>query len=204
MTIAVTSDDAIPDREQLQQSGVRRTRRGTLISVIMVAGLLLLTPVVLEFTDPDAHRSAPILLLGLIPAVLVLAIVLPMVWWLRRRHPQWQTPPLSAGAQRNTRRAVQRAIRTGNNTPDARVNALAREQAEKTVRNTRALKIYAGILVLQLGPLILRIADGGSKYTLMFAVLGDALWASALVVLAVNLSRARRYLRDHPPENEPR
>jgi hypothetical protein len=133
----------------------------------------------------------------------LLAVVLPITWWLRRRRPHWQTPPLSAGAKRDTRRAVRRAIRTGN-APDARIDALAREQAEKTVGNSVVLTIYAVILALQFGLLVLRIVNGGPTDSLVLAVIGDALWAAAVAVLAVNLSRSRRYLRDHPTESRSR
>lgn len=169
----------------------------------VVAGLLMLTPVVLILTDHAAHPTdrIQILAFGLIPAAALIAVVLPMTWWLRRRHPQRTTPPLTAGAERNTRRAVQRAIRTGH-APDARIEALAREQADKTVRNRAALTIYAGLLVLQIPLLILQIVNGGPASTLLLAVTGDVLWATAVAILAVNVSRSRRYLREHPSLSE--
>ena len=194
---AMTGNDAIPDREELRQSGDRRTRRGRGVAIAVMAGLLVLTPVVLVLADHGAHPVGWILVFGLIPAAVFLAMVLPMTWWLRRRRPHWQTPPLSAGATRDTRRAVRRAIRTGH-APDARIDALASEQAEKTIRNAVAIKIYAVILALQVGLLVPRIVNGGPSDGLVLAVIVDALWAGAIGVLAVNLSRSRRYLRNHP------
>ena len=168
-----------------------------------MAELLVLMPVVLVLADHDAHPVGWIVLFGLIPAAVFIAVVLPMTWWVRRRRPQWQTPPLAAGAERDTRRAVQRAIRTGQ-APDARIAALAHEQAAKTVRNTVALKICAVVLVVQLALLVLRIVNGGPGDALVLAVLGNALWVAALTVFAVNLSHSRRYLQDHPSESRSR
>jgi hypothetical protein len=199
---AVTSNDAIPDREELRLSGDRRTRRGRGVLIAVMVALLVLMPVVLLLADHGAHPVGRIVLFGLIPAAVFIAVVLPMTWWVRGRRPHWQTPPLAAGATRDTRRAVGRAIRTGH-APDARVEALAREQAEKTVRNTVALKIYAVLFALQLALLGLRIVNGGPADALVLAVIGDALWAAAVGALVVNLARSRRYLREHPLQNRP-
>ena len=95
------------------------------------------------------------------------------------------------------RRAVRQAIRTGH-APDAKIDALARRRADQAVRQSVVVKIYAVILALQLGLLVFRIATGGPLGPLWLTVFADVLWATGVVVLAVNLSRSRRYLRENP------
>jgi predicted lysophospholipase L1 biosynthesis ABC-type transport system permease subunit len=97
--------------------------------------------------------------------------------------------------RRDTRRAVQRALRTGH-ADDARIDALARETADRTVRNKWLLILYAVLAVLQLALTIIRIADRDAEWQIAVSVVVTALFAGAAVLLWVTRRRSRRYLRN--------
>lgn len=86
--------------------------------------------------------------------------------------------------------AVQRALRTGH-APDARIDALAREQADRTMRNSWMVGFYAVVLAIQVVLLAIRIAAGDD---LLLPVVILVLWAAGLAWLVVYRNRSRRYL----------
>jgi hypothetical protein len=101
------------------------------------------------------------------------------------------SPP--TGNSRGTRRAVQRALRTGH-ARDARIDALTRDLADRAVRNTWVLVFYGVLLALQLALLISRIITGDPPSDILLSAVAVVLWSAGLVWMLVNLARSRRYL----------
>jgi hypothetical protein len=185
----MSSQDVIPDRAQLRRTATRRTRRGWLLLAALAVLALVVTPVVVLLVNgrpPGADVA-----LAFVPAVVTVAVGAPVAWWIHRRR---REPELIAGADRGTRRAVWRALRTGH-APDARIDALAREAADRNVRNSWVLVLYAILLLLQLGLLTLKVTDGEGFGETALSALTAACWAAALAVSWVMRNRSRRYLQ---------
>jgi hypothetical protein len=121
------------------------------------------------------------------------AITVVIAWWIRRRGPG-PGPPASAG--RKSRGAVQRALRTGQ-PPDARIDALAREAADRNLRSSWFLPFCAALVLLNLGLLILRIV-GDDIWQVALAAANTALWTTALVRSWIVRRRSERYLQRSP------
>jgi cytochrome bd-type quinol oxidase subunit 2 len=189
----MASDDAIPDREQMRHAARRRTRRSWWLVAAMAVAALILTPVGVLITH-DGPLTTGETIIVFVPVLVGILGGVVAAWWLRRRQGE---PQLLAGADRGTRRAVWRAIRTGH-PADARIDALAREAADRTVRNSWMLVMYTILLVLQLVLLVSRIAAAEGVGMTVLTGTAVACWAIALTVFAVARARSRRYLRAHP------
>jgi hypothetical protein len=185
----MSDQDVIPDRDQLRAEAVRRTRRGWWPLAVLV-GLLVLIPVVLLAVGAKRVTGGLVVALFLPPlvAVIVGAVVLRQ---MRRNN---QDPGLLAGASRDTRRAATRALRTGH-APDARIDALARDLAARTVRRSWQLILYWVLLAIQLALLTLRIVSGDPLNDILLAVGIAVLWIAILLLQLYYRSRSRRYLR---------
>jgi hypothetical protein len=181
--------DAVPDREELRGNAVRRTRRvwWLVAAVIVVSGLLIPLAVLISV---NGSLSGAAFVLLLIPVVVGVALGVCLTWLIRRRD---GGPALLAGADGSTRRAVRQALRTARPS-DARVDALARESADRTVRNSWLLWLYGVLLLLNLGLLILKIGNSGS-WQVALAAATSALWAGVLAAFWLTVRRSRNYLR---------
>jgi hypothetical protein len=105
-------------------------------------------------------------------------------------------PPLWYGADRDTQRAVRRALRTGH-ARDERVDALAWEAAQRDIRTGFWFPaIYAVVLVLLLGILIQRIRTRDDGWMTALAVTLAAAFLAAVAVFLIRFRRSHRYLRN--------
>jgi hypothetical protein len=160
----------------------------------VLATLLVLIPVVMLPVGGKRVTGGLVAALFLPPfvAIVVGAVVLRQV----RRNSQH--PSLLAGASRETRRAVTRALRTGH-APDARIDALAHDQAVRTVRNSWLLILYGVLLALQLVLLTARIVAGDPLNDILLAVGIAVLWIAIMFLQLYYRSRSRRYLHKGVP-----
>ena len=185
----MTSHDVIPDREQLRAEAERRTRRGWWFVAVVVALLVLgPTAVLMAGGARVTGGEALVVFLPAIVGIVAGAVVLRRL----RRHDHGRN--LVDGAGRETRRAGRRALRTGH-APDARIDALARELAARTVRNSWLLVLYGVLLVIQLVLLTGRIVSGDDVDDILLSAGIAALWATNVVLLLISRNRSRRYLR---------
>ena len=184
----MTSEDAVPDRERLRHVAAQRTRRSWWVVAALAAALFLL-PLTLLIADGGPFSAGEIVVAFIPPTVAVLIGVV----GLRRMRRREGGPELLAGADRGTRRAVQRALRTGR-APDARIDALAREAADRTLRNSWLIVVYAILLVVQLGLLIGRIVAADDLGRTILAAATSVCWAAVLGLWLVMRARSRRYL----------
>ena len=139
----MTSDDAVPDRQQLEHAARRRTRRGWYWGAVSATAVLLGFPAAALLTS-EGLLSAGETVVVFIPGMVGVLAGGAFVWWVRRRQ---GNPQLLAGANRGTRSAVRRALRTGG-TSNARIDALTRETADHTVRNSWLVVFHAICLVV--------------------------------------------------------
>lgn len=79
--------------------------------------------------------------------------------------------------------------------PDARIDALARELADRTVRNSWLLVLYGVILAIQLALLAGRLIAGDPVDDLLLSAAIVVVWTASLLWLLINRNRSRRYLR---------
>jgi hypothetical protein len=189
----MTGADVIPDRDELRRVAARRTRTGGWVILVLVVLALLVVPVAVLIATRGSLSGGEIVIL-LVPLLAALAAGLVVVRWMRRRMGE---PQLLAGADRGTRRAVQQALRTGQ-ARDARVDALAREAADRTVRNSWLLIFYGVLLVVQIGLLIGRITSGDDWWEIVLTGGVALCWAAAMGVFWVMRARSRRYLQNEP------
>ena len=188
----MSSDDAVPDREALRDTAGRRTRRGWwLLGGVLAFALASFIIGVLASNDTSLAAGTVIIIGSVLAGA---AGGVGVAWWLRRRDGQ---PLLASGGSRGTRRAVQQALRTGE-PRDARIDALTRETAERTVRNSWLLVLYAVLLVFQIPVLIGRLTGDADVWEIVLSFATIALWVAALAVYWVMRRRSRRYLALRP------
>ncbi|MDG4824888.1 hypothetical protein O7635_23815 [Asanoa sp. WMMD1127] len=187
----MAADDAIPDRAELTRTAARRSRNGRFIATIVLVVLpLVLTPMALMAGSSGSLSSREAVgLVGMLWVVAALGAV--VAWGIHRLRPR---PPLLAGTSRTTRRAVQQALRTGQ-PHDARIDALAREAAQRTLRGSWLLWLYSGLLALNVALLVLRIADQDEAWKTALAAANVVLWAALVALVWVTRRRSARYLR---------
>ena len=177
------------DRGDAERRAVRRWWLGFGLAVLTMLALPL------SLGLADAYRSPAggwyVMLLVPAGAFTLAAAILFGVVILRGSDPV----PWYGGDDGPTRRAVHRALRTGQ-APDERVDALAREAAGRTVRtSTRLLAVFGGLFALQLLSLLSRIGEQDPAARTWLSVMISTVWAVALVALAIERWRAHRYLR---------
>ncbi len=179
----------LPDRDDLHATAVARVQRGRLLAIAVALLCAFAVPVGLLVSGDGAwsarHLAVPLILAG------VLAVVLVGLYPLSRR--QDRKAPLAFGADKTTRRAVRRALRTGK-APDARIDALARDTATRTVQSAWQLRLFIGVAVLQVIAAVLRAVDGASPQQIGLSVLISLCFAGSIAMIIANRRRSRAYL----------
>lgn len=135
-----------------------RLRRQRLLGLVPVVGVAMFIPVAVLTAGPDRPWTATRVAVLLLPLGIVIVVLAAMYPLIRRQE---QHTPLSFGADKNTQKAVQRALRTGE-PADARIDALARDAATKTLRAVWPIRLIAGSLVVQIIAVGLQILSGAS------------------------------------------
>lgn len=187
----MSSTDAIPDRETLRAGALANQRKGRRLVFAVLAVLVLLSVVsTFAFSGPSSWSAAEIAVTALPVLLAVSLMVLATHAWRR----QDRDPQLSLGADRQTQRAVARALRDGGTT-DPRVDALARDAAERS--KGRAWLVWlCGLLTVVFAVLLIRgVVTGGDGLTIAASAL--PMMAQALLVYTFwqLRRRATRYLQ---------
>jgi hypothetical protein len=99
--------------------------------------------------------------------------------------------------KRGTRRAVHQALRTGR-PRDARIDALARAAAARTVRSSWVLVFFGVLLLAQIGILIGRVARGDDPWGIVLTGVAAVCCVAAMGFFWVMRARSRRYLNSEP------
>lgn len=138
-------------------------------------------------------RPTPLLL-----AVMILPTLAGLVAGLVAYRVLRRRAPATAPGDAATRRAVDRALRTGQ-APDARIDALTRDAARASLGTLRAQQgIFGVMLAIWVVLLALRIVRGDLRDTLL-AALTTAAFAVTVVVATHRRRRGERYLREGGP-----
>ena len=190
----MSSTDAFPDRESLRANArVNQRRSRRFVVIFLVVFLLFGVLSSLAFRDSGEWSVGEVVVLALPPLVVLLAAAVAVLVWRRRD----QDPQLSLGADRMTQRAVLRALRDGG-TADPRVDALARDAAERGTRPARLIWLY-GLLTVALAAVC--ISNLVERDWFLAAVFALATVAQAVSVYTFwqNRRRAIRYLEAGRP-----
>jgi hypothetical protein len=177
----------IPDREELRRTAAQRVRRTWLISAVAWAVLVIAVTTVSIFAT-DEPVTVEWIVLSVLPLGVALVIGATSYAASRRKE-----PPLWYGADRDT----QRAVRTGH-APDERVDALAREAAQRDIRDSAWFLAFYAVLLAPLGLLIQRIRTRHDGSMIALAVVLAAAFAVVVMASVVKIRRSRRYLRNAP------
>lgn len=194
----VTDTGAVADHDELRRTAHRRTRRGRSATVagvaVLVIGVPLLTWLVIG-GPPTPLRLA----VAIVPTAVGVLAGLAALRLLRGRGRDGDRPALVLGADPDTRRSVREALRTGR-ARDARVDALARDAAERSTGTLRGQQIIFGVLaavwVIGLG---LRLAGGDGVGESALSAVTLVLFAAVWVVTTRQRRRSLRYLREGRP-----
>lgn len=121
--------EAIPDRDRLRAAAVAHTRRAVKRATIVTVGFFVAFVAVVFVTLDDMRSRDGALAVVVALAILAVAALMGLVV-LRA---QSRDPELVRSADSRTRQAVALALRTGHS-DDARIDALARDSARRTLR----------------------------------------------------------------------
>ncbi|AGL20953.1 hypothetical protein [Actinoplanes sp. N902-109] len=175
--------DDIPDRDLLHDRAIRRMRglawlvlgMGVLAGAALAAGTAL--------------GGGPLWLSVFLPLGLLLIFGLIAGAAFRRAH---RETTLFQGADRATQRAVARALKAGG-TDDPRVDALARDLAQRSLRRRGAVWAMTAAVVLVAAGLILNVIADGLRPIQLVMLLGLGCYLYALVTVWQTRLRSRRY-----------
>lgn len=172
-------------RSGLREQARRRLRRRMLLVILVVAPLPALAIV---FGGLAGDRDIPLvnwLLVGA-GAALVTAGLLTAAWFVQRDHVD---PPLVAGADPETRRAVHRAIRVGH-TDDQRIDLLARDLVAHRPAQPWVPWLLGALVLVSL--VLLLLSDWETEDVVRAVVAVPSLAAAAFLVRS-----QQRRLRDY-------
>jgi len=184
--------EAIPDRERLRAASIARLRHAAKVAGIVTALLVVAFLVVLFFWLDDMRSRTGAMAVVVVAAILGAAAAI----GLAALRVQAQDPPLLPGADKKTRDAVARALRSGRS-DDPRVDAIARDFARRTLRRPWTLWLFAFFVLLEATVTVMRLLDGDGDallsgvLTVSFAVMGGA--------ALVTRRRNRAYLAQPAP-----
>jgi MFS family permease len=192
----------LSDREVLRDAAARRGRRyawwGLAVggAVLVIGGVLGASLAVRDGFAEGGHRvsvSGVVLVVGL--GLVLSAMPLSAFVIMRRRA---RDPVLVLGADRATRAAVRRALRDGR-TADPRIDVLARDLAQRTLRNRWARWGYAVAAALVATGLVMRIVSGEvTGYGVVLPLGSLVLTGIGAALLVRDGRRAARYLDRQP------
>ncbi|WP_067498468.1 hypothetical protein [Actinoplanes sp. TFC3] len=178
----------IADRERLLAAALARRSRAHWILAGVVAFLAVAGALIglLAAGRGMAGRDVLLATAPLAFFALVAAALIPIV---RRRD--LQEPALVSGADKATQRAVQAALRTGSS-PDARIDALTRDSAGKTLRDSAQLRLFIVVAGVELVGATLQIIGGAGPGSLVSAL---CLLLVAGLLITTNVLTHRRSSR---------
>lgn len=184
--------EAIPDLERLRAASIVRLRHAVKVAGLATAGLLVVFLAALFLWLDDLRTRTGALAVAAVVATFGVAALLGRSA-LRRQE---QDPPLLPGADKRTREAVARALRSGR-ADDPRVDAIARDFAGRTLRRPWTIWLFGCWTLVEGTTTVLRLIDGdgdallSGALTVGFAVLGGA--------AVVGRRRNRAYLAQPGP-----
>ena len=188
-TCFVSIGDVVPDRAELHREAQRAIRRRRLLLVVFVVAVLLAGPL-FGFLFTDGGFSGRTVLFLLVPVLIGGLVMLALIPVMRRQD---RDPSLLLGADQQTRRTVQGALRTGH-APDARVDALARDTARRTLRLTWLLWVSIGAMLIQTCLVVVRLVDGDGWGEVALSAFTAVAFLFSAAVQLVGRRRSRRYL----------
>jgi hypothetical protein len=180
----------LPDRDELQAIAVARAHRRRMLLIGLMLLISIAIPAGFLVTGDGDWSAGKVAALLLIPFVMT-AVVFAALYPLMRSNDR--QVPLSFGTDKATQRAVQRALRTGR-PADARIDALARDTATRTLRRSWSLWVFVGAVALQAVGAVLRIVGNADPMDLGMAALLILLSAIMLGTLIMARRRSRAYL----------
>jgi membrane protein YdbS with pleckstrin-like domain len=180
----------LPDRELLRANATANQRK-TRKFILVVLTVLSVAAVSSTFVFSEPHRlSVPGVAVTALPVLVLAGVALVAIRTWSRHDSE---PQLSFGADREVQRAVARALRDGG-TADPRIDALARDAAERGRRQQGLIRLHA-VLAMVFAVLFLRYAVEGDGWFIV-AIFG---LLTATQILMVHTCwrvrrRAARYL----------
>ena len=191
-----------PDRERadLEQAARSRVRRWDRLALaVCMTAPILGVGIGVYLAGADEPRGTPSPgAVALLVVVLLVVVGIPVGALVYRRR-RAGAPALVVGADRATRKAVQRTLRTGH-THDAHLDVLARDLAEKTLRTAYVRWVFLGSFLLAGLGMILQAAGGVAWWRAAISALLLVSTATVGGALELNVRRSRRYLRSGRPE----
>jgi hypothetical protein len=189
----MTGDDPIPDRDRLRAASVAHTRRAVKRAAIVTVGFFLAFVAVVFVTVDDmrSRDGALAVVVGLV--ILAVAALL----GLGALRAQARNPALVPSADPGSRAAVELALRTGR-TDNARIDALARESAQRTLRRPWQVWGPAFFVLLEGLVTITQLISRDWWQALFFGVFTAGFAMQTGRGLA-DLRRRRHYLRQARP-----
>jgi hypothetical protein len=176
--------DEIPDRDLLQDQAARRMRGiGWVLAVCgVLAGVALGAGVVAS----GGPRWAGLLVT--VPIILLFGLL----GWVSFRR-AGRDPALFQGADRATQRAVGHALKAGGS-DDPRVDALARDLAERNLRRPATPWVMTACLAFAAAGVLLSIIGGGFTLSQVSGIVGFG----ALLYVVINVWQTRKRSRRYP------
>lgn len=174
--------EAIPDRERLRAASIARLRHAAKVAGIVTLAIVVVFVGVM-FVVLDDMRSREGAMAVVVAAAILVAAAAVSAILLRRLE---QDPPLLPGADKKTRDAVARALRSGRS-DDPRVDAIARDFAERSLRRPWTLWLFAFFVLLEATVTVMRLLDGDGD-----ALLSGVLTVTFLVLGAASVVTQRR------------
>lgn len=185
----MSSPHAVEDHEHLRQTAIARMRRarrvGTAVALVIFLGVVLVSFLLAGQESWSLGEIALLLAAPLVGVALLLVL-------FRHLGAQERDPQVLSGAGRADQRAVEGALRAGRSA-DPRIDALARDEARRTVRRRWVPWLYVSVVVLQAGLMVLNVIEGDGRQQVSFGLL-LILWCVLLWQLLARRRRSRRYL----------
>ncbi|WP_285620206.1 hypothetical protein [Kineosporia sp. NBRC 101677] len=188
------------DDQELAEIGARAKRRtdrwffGTMIVCLLVTPLAVAMGIIAAEDSDDGGTPWWVWLLITLAGVLPILVTLPVFWWLRRRGVRWLSPVLAAGVDRERRKAINKAIRSGQ-AVEPRDQPLAQDLAERTVMQRWTLYLLLPVMVLISANRLL--SDERVLVADLFVGVGALGFFCSLPFTWRNVRRAKAWLAQH-------
>jgi hypothetical protein len=168
--MALTSDQ----KEQLTNTAQRRAGRGYLLGQVIYPGISLVVGVVVAVVELFNHQHSAKSRLTEFAVIIVLSVIVGLTSWFMYRRVK-RNASMVAGADRDTRRSVSRALRHGSSAASD-VNELVTDQRDHWQAHragiwfSAAIMLAAGVFLLVRAHSIGGIAAGAFALALVVAV----------------------------------